>query len=111
MPSGLLVIPRITYSSAVIAARYQFANLSGERFYINEYMINVLRVLQDDVEKFITEKMKEYDPIIDAEFHERRELFNGIYPDGYFWRKARIIEHSRRKHIPENSVLENNMQP
>jgi hypothetical protein len=40
-------------------------------------MINVLRVLQDDVEKFITDKLSEYDPIIDAEFHERKELFNG----------------------------------
>ena len=90
---------------------YQFANLSGERFYINEYMINVLRVLQNDVEEFITEKLKEYDPIIDTEFHERKELFNGSYPDGYFWRKARIIEHNKRKGTSEKSVPENNIQP
>ena len=48
---------------------YQFTDKAGEKFYLNEYMITVLRVMQTDVEEYIGMLLQRYDKIIDAEYN------------------------------------------
>lgn len=71
---------------------YQFALETGERLYINPYMINVLRVLQDDVEHYIQEKLDEYEPIIEKEYNAgASDIIDESYPYGYFRRKIQEL--------------------
>ena len=71
---------------------YQFALQTGERLYINPYMINVLRVLQDDVEHFIQEKLNEYELIIEKEWKAgSSEIIDESYPYGFFRKKIREL--------------------
>ena len=71
---------------------YQFALQTGERIYINPYMINVLRTIQDDVEHFIQSKLDEYDPIIEKEWKAgSSDIIDEKYPYGYFCRKVKEL--------------------
>ena len=69
---------------------YQFTDKAGEKFYLDEYMITVLRVMQMDVEEYIGMLLQRYDKIIDAEYNAMHEkgipwLFGS--GKGYFnWR-------------------------
>jgi len=69
---------------------YQIKNKAGEKHYLNEYMITVLRVMQMDVEEYIGMLLQRYDKIIDAEYNAMHEkgipwLFGS--GKGYFnWR-------------------------
>ena len=69
---------------------YQFMDKAGEKFYLNEYMITVLRVMQMDVEEYIGMLLQRYDKIIDAEYNAMNAkgvpwLFGS--GEGYFnWR-------------------------
>lgn len=47
---------------------YQFTDQAGEKFYLDEYMITVLRVMQTDVEEYIRMLLMRYAKIIDAEY-------------------------------------------
>ncbi len=72
---------------------YQFALQTGERLYINPYMINVLRVLQDDVEHFIQDKLNEYERIVEKEWKAgSSEIIDESYPYGFFRRKAQELK-------------------
>lgn len=57
---------------------YQFTDKAGERFYLNEYMITVLRVMQMDVEEYINMLLQRYAKIIDAEY-------NAMHDKGVPW--------------------------
>ena len=71
---------------------YLFALQTGERLYINPYIINVLRVLQDDVEHFIQNKLNEYEPIIEKEWKAgASEIISETYPYSFFCRKVREL--------------------
>ena len=48
---------------------YQFTDKAGEKFYLDEYMIAVLRVMQMDVEEYIGMLLQRYDKIINAEYN------------------------------------------
>lgn len=69
---------------------YQIKNKAGEKHYLNEYMITVLRVMQMDVEEYIGMLLQRYEKIIDAEYNAMHEkgipwLFGS--GKGYFnWR-------------------------
>ena len=52
---------------------YQFTDKAGEKFYLNEYMIIVLRIMQMDVEEYIGMLLQRYAKIIDAEYNSMRE--------------------------------------
>ena len=55
-------------------------------------MINVLRVLQDDVEHFIQEKLNEYELIIEKEWKAgSSEIIDESYPYGFFRKKIREL--------------------
>ena len=51
------------------ANTYQFTDKAGEKFYLDEYMIAVLRVMQMDVEEYIGMLLQRYDKIINAEYN------------------------------------------
>ena len=51
------------------ANTYQFTDKAGEKFYLDEYMIAVLRVMQMDVEEYIDMLLQRYDKIINAEYN------------------------------------------
>ena len=69
---------------------YQFTDKAGEKFYLNEYMITVLRVMQTDVEEYINMLLQRYAKIIDSEYNAMQQkgipwLFGS--GKGYFnWR-------------------------
>ena len=72
---------------------YQFALETGERLYINPYMINVLRVLQDEVEHFIQERLNVYEPIIEKEWKAgSSDIIDESYPFGFFRRKVKELK-------------------
>ena len=66
--------PRVPQTSNA----YQFTDKAGERFYLNEYMITVLRVMQMDVEEYINMLLQRYTKIIDAEY-------NAMHDKGVPW--------------------------
>ena len=80
---------------------YQFTDKAGERFYINEYMIYVLRVIQGDVEEYIHMLLLKYAQIMDEEdtAMRNRGLDDWImyYQSGYFARRVKYLEDEKAR--------------
>jgi hypothetical protein len=85
---------------------YQFTTKAGEHFYLNEYMIYVLRVIQSDVEEYIHMLLLKYDQIMKEEDKamERKGLDDWImyFESGYFARRIKFAESekARKKSMP-----------
>lgn len=80
---------------------YQFTDKAGERFYINEYMIYVLRVIQGDVEEYIHMLLLKYAQIMAEEdvSMKNKGLDDWImyYQSGYFARRVKYLENEKAR--------------
>ncbi len=77
---------------------YQFTTKAGERFYINEYVIYILRALQGDVENYIHMLLFRYEHILAEEERIRNNKgmsWDQYYERGYFARKVKYLESER----------------
>ena len=84
---------------------FQFTTKAGERFYINEYMIYILRTLQGEVEDYIHSLLFKYEQILDEEeiIRKNRDMdWIEYYEIGFFARKVKYLEAER---LRKNSMF------
>lgn len=77
---------------------FQFTTKVGERFYINEYMIYILRALQGEVEDYIHSLLFKYEQILDEEERIRKNKdmdWIEYYEIGWFARRVKYLEGER----------------